>query len=186
MVSSVAWYTTLIALVGLERLGELILARRNAKLAFAAGGREIGHGHFRVMSVMHTLFLFSCIGEVFVFHRAFPGTLGWLALAGACGAQALRYWAIATLGNRWNVRIIVVPTLDPIVGGPYRWIRHPNYVAVILEMFCLPLIHGAWLTAIVFSLCNMAVLAVRIRAEELALGAHYQAAFARTPRFVPK
>ena len=100
-------------------------------------------------------------------------------------AQALRYWAIATLGWRWNTRIVVVPGAAPVTAGPYRWVRHPNYVAVIAEMLALPLVHGAWLTAAVFSLGNALLLRVRIRAEEQALGTSWQQAFAGRPRFVP-
>ncbi len=101
------------------------------------------------------------------------------------GAQALRYWAIATLGWRWNTRIVVVPGTAPVTAGPYRWVRHPNYVAVIAEMIALPLVHGAWLTALVFSVGNALLLRVRIRAEEQALGEPWQHAFAGRPRFVP-
>jgi len=81
-------------------------------------------------------------------------------------AQALRYWAIASLGDRWNTRIIVVPGLEPVTRGPYRFLRHPNYVAVVLELAAVPLIHGAWVTAAVFTLGNALLLLVRIRADE--------------------
>ena len=112
--------------------------------------------------------------------------LGAIALLGALGSQALRYWAIVTLGSRWNVKIIVVPGERPITDGPYRFIRHPNYVAVALEMVCVPLIHGCWLTAIVFSIANALVLQTRIRGEEKALGEGYAAAFSDRPRFLPR
>jgi methyltransferase len=111
--------------------------------------------------------------------------VGWLALAVVLGAQALRYWAIATLGWRWNTRIVVVPGAAPVTGGPYRFVRHPNYVAVIAEMVALPLVHGAWLTALAFTLGNAWLLRVRIHAEERALGEHWEHAFAGRPRFVP-
>ncbi|MCE9670657.1 hypothetical protein LY474_22885 [Myxococcus stipitatus] len=173
-------------LLVLERLVELALSRRNAARAFARGGVESGQAHYRFMVAFHTLFLVACVGEVFLLERAFPGAWGWAALALAVVAQGLRYWAIATLGDRWNSRIIVVPDLAPVTHGPYRFLRHPNYVAVVLELAAVPLIHGAWWTAVVFSLGNAALLFVRIRAEEAALGAAYSRAFSRRPRFIPE
>lgn len=156
-----------LALLALERVFELWLSRRNARAAFARGGVESGAGHFPVMAAVHTLFLLSCAVEGSL--RPFPGALGWAALGGALVAQALRYWAIATLGARWNVRVIVVPGEPLVSSGPYRFVRHPNYAAVCLELLSVPLIHGAWVTATVFSLANAALLAVRIPAEERAL-----------------
>ncbi|XXF77340.1 isoprenylcysteine carboxylmethyltransferase family protein [Myxococcaceae bacterium GXIMD 01537] len=169
-----------------ERLVELWLSKRNAALAFARGGVETGQGHYRVMVTFHTLFLVACVGEVFGLQRAFLGAVGWGALGTALAAQALRYWAIATLGARWNSRIIVVPGLAPVTGGPYRFLRHPNYVAVCAELLAVPLIHGAWVAAAVFTVGNAALLFVRIRAEEAALGAAWEQAFADRPRFVPE
>ena len=97
----------------------------------------------------------------------------------------MRYWAIRTLGERWNTRILFVPGDAPVTSGPYRWVRHPNYVAVILEMAAIPMIHGAWITALVASAVNAGLLWVRIRAEEQALGTAYTQAFAERPRFIP-
>jgi methyltransferase len=185
MVTSLTAYLAFLGLTAIERLFELVLSNRNAKKALARGGREVGQRHYRVMTVLHTAFLFSCVGEVLWLDRPFPGLPGWLALGGAVGAQLLRYWAITTLGERWNTRIIFIPGAQPVTGGPYRFVRHPNYIAVIVELACLPLIHGAWLTALVFSLANAVLLYVRIRAEEAALGAEYQRAFADRPRFIP-
>jgi methyltransferase len=85
------------------------------------------------------------------------------------GSQALRWWCIATLGRRWNTRVIVVPGLAPERAGPYLWLRHPNYVAVVVEGAALPLVHAAWITAVAFTALNAALLAVRIRVEEAAL-----------------
>ncbi|RYE93406.1 MAG: hypothetical protein EOO75_04435 [Myxococcales bacterium] len=186
MVTSAWAYTTFVAAVGLERLGELALSKRNARLAFERGGVEVGQGHYRVMAVLHTLFLAACVAEVTLLDRPFPGAWGYVALAVALLAQGLRYWAISTLGPRWNVRIVFVPGEGPVTAGPYRLVRHPNYVAVVLEMLAIPLIHGAWLTALVFSVANALLLTVRIRAEEAALGAPYEAAFGQKPRFVPE
>ena len=183
--TSAKLYLGFLLLLGAERLVELSLSRRNARLAFAEGAIEVGQGHYRVMTVLHTAFLLACGFEVVAVPRAFPGMLGWLALAGALAAQALRYWAISTLGVRWNTRIIVRPELAPVTSGPYRLVRHPNYVAVGLELVAVPLIHGAYWTALCFTLANALLLRVRIRMEERALGEHYVTAFADLPRFVP-
>jgi methyltransferase len=92
-----------------------------------------------------------------------------LLLAGATG---LRYWTITTLGERWTTRVLVRPGVPLVTRGPYRWLRHPNYLAVVIEIAALPLVHGAWLTAVIFSVLNAALLMVRIAAENEALGAH--------------
>jgi methyltransferase len=186
MVTSRVVYVGLLGLLVLERLHELRLSRRNALLAFARGGVETGQAHYRVMVVFHTLFLAAAPAEVFLLGRAFPGALGAVALVAALGAQALRYWCISVLGEQWNSRIIVVPSRTCVTRGPYRYLRHPNYVAVQLEMAAVPLVHGAWLTALVFSLGNLWLLRVRIRAEESALGPGWAAAFAGKPRFLPE
>jgi methyltransferase len=178
-------YFALLAAVALERLVELVLSRRNAARAFARGAVEVGQAHYRVMVAVHTLFLACCALEPLVFPRALPAAVSAAAFVLALGAQALRYWAIATLGAGWNTRIIVFPGAAPVVGGPYRFVRHPNYVAVCVELLCLPLVGGAVITALVFSAANAALLFVRIRAEEAALGQGYARAFAATPRFLP-
>lgn len=185
MVTSVQLYLGLLVLVAVERGVELVLSARNARLARARGGVESGRGHYPVMAAFHGGLLVACALEVVLLHRPFPGAVGWLALAVVLGSQALRYWAIATLGWRWNTRIFVVPGAAPVTGGPYRFVRHPNYVAVIAEMMALPLVHGAWLTAVAFTLGNAWLLRVRIRAEERALGESWEHAFAGRPRFVP-
>ena len=183
MVTSRALYLGFLGLLAAERLFELVLSRRNAARAIARGGRESGLGHFPLMVVLHSGFLISCALESAV--RPFPGALGWTALAIALFAQGLRYWAVASLGDRWNVRVIVVPGDTPVQRGPYRLVRHPNYAAVVLEMAAVPLIHGCWWTAGVFSALHAVVLRIRIRAEEAALGPAWQSAFSARPRFLP-
>lgn len=185
MVTSQLVYLGFLALVAGERLLELRISRRNLVGALAAGGREFGAGHFRVMSVLHTLFLLACAAEVLWLGRGFDARVGLPALSLVLAAQALRYWAIATLGPRWNVRVVVWPALAPVTGGPYRFVRHPNYLAVIVEIAALPLVHGAWVTALVFTAANAALLSVRIRVEEQALGSLYQKSFAARPRLLP-
>ena len=164
-----------------ERLYELWLSRRNAARAFANGGVEVGQGHYRVMALFHALFFVACAVEA----RAFDPVLFFGFLPGALAAMALRYWAIRTLGDRWNTRVIVVPNAAPVTGGPYRFMKHPNYLAVCLEMICVPMMLGAWATALAFSLGNAALLVVRIRAEEKALGPQWAEAFEGKRRLIP-
>jgi methyltransferase len=186
MVTSQVLYLGLLAVLGAERCVELLISRRNAARAFARGGFETGRAHYRVMAALHTAFLLSCGGEVVLLDRRFPSGWGIAALLVALLAQVLRYAAVVTLGERWNVRIIVWPSRAPVTAGLYRFVRHPNYVAVIVELLAVPMIHGAFITAIVFSACNAALLSVRIREEERALGAAYAAAFRERPRFIPR
>ena len=186
MVISLGAYLAFLAALAAERMFHLALATRNARRAFARGAVERGRGHYPAMAAFHALFLVSAAAEAVVLKRPFPGTLGWIALGSAIGAQALRYWSIASLGARWNTRIIVFPGMPPISRGPYRFMRHPNYLAVIVEIACVPLIHGCWLTAVVFSIGNAALLRVRIRAEEAAMGPHYAREFSGRLRLVPK
>ncbi|MFI7674160.1 isoprenylcysteine carboxyl methyltransferase family protein [Actinophytocola sp. NPDC049390] len=163
------WYTVLIGLVALERLAELVVAKRNLAWSLARGGRETGFGHYPFMVVLHTGLLAGCLLEVWLADRPFTAALGWPMLALVVAAQALRWWCIRALGPRWNTRIVVVPGLPLVTGGPYRLVPHPNYVAVVVEGFALPLVHGAWLTAAMFTVVNAGLLTVRIRAENDAL-----------------
>ena len=186
MVTSQILYLCFLGLLGLERAGELVLSLRNARAARAAGAVEAGQGHYPVMVAFHSLFLLSCALEVTLVPRAFPGAVGWVALGVAVAAQGLRYWAVASLGVRWNTRVLVWPGVPPVTGGPYRFLRHPNYLAVVLEMLAVPLVHGAWITAGVFSFGNALLLRVRIRTEEQALGRTWAEAFAGRPRLLPE
>jgi methyltransferase len=171
MDTSLWWYVVLVLLVGLERVAELVVSLRNAKWSFAKGGVETGKGHYPFMVVLHTGLLAGCLVEAIVANRPFIPALGWTMLAVVVLAQGLRWWCITVLGPQWNTRVIVVPELSLVASGPYRWFRHPNYVAVVAEGVALPLVHDAWITATVFTLLNVPLLAVRIRAEEAALAA---------------
>jgi methyltransferase len=183
MVSPRVLYLCFLALVGAERLFEVALSRRNAARALARGGREYGQAHFPWIVGLHTAFLLSCAVESG--WRRFPGASGWIALIVAVGSQGLRYWAVSSLGDRWNARVIVVPGEAPVERGPYRLLRHPNYLAVVLEIIAIPMVYGCWVTAIVFSVANAAALRVRIQVEEAALGAPWQRVFAGRSRFLP-
>ena len=165
------WYTLLIVAVGLERLAELVVSTRNARWSLERGGVETGQGHYPVMVVLHTGLLLGCLAEVWLRQPPFLPVLGFTMLALVVASQALRWWCIATLGHQWNTRVIVVPGLPRVTGGPYRFFTHPNYVAVVVEGFALPLVHTAWITALVFSVCNAVLLTVRIRSENRALAA---------------
>src|ERR1019366_190146 len=140
MVISERAYLLLLALLAAERVCELFISRRNARRAFAHGGVEVGQSHYRVMVMMHTLFLASCAAESILVVHAISPIVSAIALMSVFGAQFLRYAAVVTLGERWNTRIIVMPGVAPVTRGMYRWIRHPNYVAVAIEIAALPLI----------------------------------------------
>jgi len=185
MVISEPAYLLLLLLLAAERVFELFVSRRNARIAFAKGATEVGRGHYRVMVVMHTLFLASCAFESLLDVHADWPIVSVLALIGTFIAEFARYAVVVTLGEHWNTRIIVTPGAAPVTRGIYRWIRHPNYLAVILEIAALPLIRACWVTAIVFSIANAWILSIRIPAEESALGEGYSTAFSNVGRFLP-
>ncbi len=155
-------YLVLILATGAERVVELVISTRNARAAFARGGVEFGQRHFPWMVALHTGLLLACLAEVFFAGRPFLPWLGWPMLALVVVSQLLRYWCISSLGSQWNTRVIVVPDLHLVTRGPYRWMSHPNYVVVVIEGFALPLVHSAWVTALVFTVLN-AVLLVGFR-----------------------
>jgi methyltransferase len=163
------WYALLIAAVGVERLVELVVSKRNWAWSADRGGTEFGAGHYPVMVVLHVGLLAGCLIEVIAMHRPFVPSLGWPMLAVVLAAQALRWWCIATLGHQWNTRVIVVPGAPRVTRGPYRLIPHPNYVAVVIEGIALPLVHSAWITAVAFTVLNAAVLRIRLKVENDAL-----------------
>ena len=163
--------TALLAYFGvllLQRALELIVSARNARALAARGGVEFGRGHFAMSVALHALYPLVLGYEVLALGasppRAWP-----LWLAAWLLAQALRMWAIASLGGFWNVRVWVLPGQTPVARGPYRWLRHPNYVAVALEFVAGPMMFGAWRTALLFSAANAIAMAVRIPVEERAL-----------------
>ncbi|MFH9008643.1 isoprenylcysteine carboxyl methyltransferase family protein [Streptomyces afghaniensis] len=167
--SSEAWFTLLVLAVGLERVAELAVSQRNAAWSLARGGVESGRGHYPFMVVLHTGLLVGALAEVWLRRPDVVPVLAWSMLALVALAQGLRWWCIATLGRQWNTRVIVVPGAARVTGGPYRWIPHPNYVAVAAEGLALPLVHSAWITAVVFTALNGLLLATRVRAEDAAL-----------------
>jgi methyltransferase len=167
--TSLTFFTVLVLLVALERVAELVVSRRNAAWSLRHGGHETGRGHYPVMVVLHTGLLVGMLVEAWVRRPDVPALLAGVMLALVLASQALRWWCIATLGRRWNTRVIVVPDLPLVRSGPYRFLSHPNYVAVVVEGFALPLVHAAWVTALVFTVANAALLTVRLRVEDRAL-----------------
>ncbi len=164
------WFTVLVAAVGVERLVELVVAQRNARWALGQGGVETGARHYPPMVALHSGLLLACLVEVWLADRPFVPALGWVMLALVLASQVLRWWCVTTLGPQWNTRVIVVPGLSLVRRGPYRWLPHPNYVAVALEGLALPLVHSAWLTALGFTVLNMVLLlGFRIPTENRAL-----------------
>jgi methyltransferase len=185
VVMSLKVYLGILGALAAERLFELWLSNRNARRAFANGGLEAGRLHYAVMVAFHTTFLVVCAVASLHYPRGSTPVLATIAVSGEIAAQALRYWSIATLGESWNTRIIVVPGRPPVTSGPYRYIRHPNYAAVAIEMACVPLIWGLVVTAVIFSVGNVLLLAWRIPLEEQSLGEPYRRAFDSRRRFIP-
>lgn len=187
MTDSRAVFTLLVVAVAAARLLELRVSNRNVRRLAALGGVEAAPGHYPAMVALHTAFLAACPAEVWLLDRPFLAWLGWPMLALALAAAGLRLWVIRSLDGRWTTRILCLPGAPPVTSGPYRFLRHPNYLAVIIEIFALPLIHTAWLSSAVFSVANALVLRIRIRAEEAALAqvSHYETAFAGRYRLIP-
>lgn len=153
----------ILVLVTAQRLSELVIARRNTAALLARGAREVGASHYPVMVALHT----SWIVGLWLLAPWQPVSLGLLALYGV--AQMFRVWILATLGRRWTTRILIVPGEQLVARGPYRFMRHPNYALVAVEMPLLPMVFGLWWFALLFELLNFAMLAWRISIEERAL-----------------
>jgi methyltransferase len=163
-------YTVVLAAVAGERGVELVVSRRHERRLRARGAAEAGRGHYPWMVALHATLFPACLAEVWLLGRPLIVPLAAVAGAALLAAMALRYWTIATLGERWTTRVLVPPGEGRIEGGPFRFLRHPNYLAVAVELFVIPLLHTAWATAVLWGGANLALLAVRIRAEERALG----------------
>ena len=167
--TSLTAFTVVVILVSVERLAEVVVSKRNSAWSFAHGGVEYGFSHYPVMVALHTAFLGGMLVEAYQRRPEVPAALAWSMLVVVLLTQALRWWCIATLGRQWNTRVIVVPGLAPVRGGPYALMRHPNYVAVVVEGVALPLVHACWITAVVFTVLNAVLLTVRVRVENAAL-----------------
>jgi methyltransferase len=157
-------FYAVIALVIAERLIELVVAQRNTTYLLSIGAVETGRKHYPLIVLLHAAWLISFI----VFIPA-DRTPNWWLLGMFFALQPVRYWVLTTLGRRWTTRIIVLPDSPPLTTGPFRWMRHPNYLVVVCEILLLPLAFGAWELAVGFSVLNAAILTHRIRVENLTL-----------------
>jgi methyltransferase len=184
---SVIAFLGLIACVALLRIVELAISRRNQRALAAKGVRKVSEPQFRWMVLLHSGILVGAALEVVFLHRplipALSIAMGILFL----GANAARWWVIRTLGGHWNVEVMESAPLGVVTSGPFRFVRHPNYAAVIVELAALPLIHTAWLTALFGSATHLWVLSRRLAIEEAVLLANpaYRSAMAHKPRFLP-
>jgi len=189
MPGTTIFFLVLVGAVGACRLIEMRLSRRHQRAMAAGGAAPLPEPVFPAMVALHTGILAAAVLETLLLGRPFIGALAIPAVALVVLANALRFWVIATLGMQWNVRVVAsTPSLGVVTRGPYRFVRHPNYyVAVFVELAALPLVHGAYLTAIAGALLHVAVLYRRIGLEESVLMADesYRRAFAAKPRFVP-
>lgn len=154
----------ILAFVTAQRLAELVIARRNTRALLARGAYEVAPGHYPLIVAVHA-------GWLAALWWLAPGRdILWPLIALFALLQAGRVWVLATLGPRWTTRIIILPGAPLVTGGPFRFLSHPNYAVVIAEIAVLPLAFGLWEVALIFSLLNAAVLTIRIRAENRALG----------------
>jgi methyltransferase len=155
-------------MISLAWLAPLVAAQRNRDRLLARGGEEVRPDTYKTMVALHVLFLASLSLESYPW-RVPPDTRTWACLGALVAVTALRYWVIASLGEYWNTRVVVVPGTRLVRTGPYRFLRHPNYLVIVLEFLLLPLLMRAPVTLVLFSLVNLAVLRQRIRIEETAL-----------------
>lgn len=180
-------FEIMFSLLILQRVSELIIAKRNERWMISIGAMIHGKNHYPFIVALHILFLLSLWSEVTMFNHELSSI--WIILLPLIVfSQVIRYWAIFSLGKYWNTKIIIVPNQIIESKGPYKFIRHPNYVAVALEIGLFPLLFHAYTTAIVFSFLNMLMMMIRIPIEEKALKnqTNYQKSFGIKSRFIPK
>ena len=162
-------FTILIALVAVERVVELVVSKRNLRWSAEHGGVEFGRSHYPFMVALHVFLLVGALVEVWVWQKPINPILAWTMFALVLASQVLRWWCITTLGKRWNTLVVIVPGMPRVTGGPYRWLSHPNYVAVVIEGIALPMGGFAWVTALIFTALNLPLLTVRLGVENKAL-----------------
>ena len=181
-------YLALLAVVGLGRLMELRISRRNQLRLEAQGVRKIAEPHFRWMVLVHAAILAGAAAEVLLLKRPFIPALAISMAVLFLLANLLRWWVIRTLAGHWNVEVMASSPVGVVASGPYRWIRHPNYVAVIAELFSLPMIHTAWITAIAGTVADLEILRRRLNVEDRVLLSNptYRAIMGSKPRFLPR
>jgi methyltransferase len=181
-------YISLLVLVGIGRLGELVISRRNQRQLEKQGSRKIPEPHFRFMVLLHACVLIGAGAEVLFLHRPLIPALAIPMATLFVLSNALRWWVIRALAGRWNVEVMDSSRVGVVSSGPYRWVRHPNYVGVVAEVFSLPMIHTAWITSIAGTLGYLEILRRRLRVEDGVLLADpaYRLAMGGKPRFFPR
>lgn len=184
---SVIAYLGLLLGVAALRLFELRISRRNQEKMIARGATKVDKPQFRWVVLAHVLVLLGAATEVVFLHRPFFPLLAGVMLALFVASNLVRWWVVRTMGQLWNVQVMDSTNLGVVTSGPFRFVRHPNYAAIIVEMFSLPLIHTAWITAVVGSLAYAAAISQRIAVEEKVLFTNpdYRAAMGGKPRFLP-
>lgn len=181
-------FSLVVGMVGVQRLVELRISKRNTRTRLQLGGKEFGRSHYPWMVAVHTGVIIGSLLEVWLLPRPWLPLLALLSCSGLVAGGLLRFWVMRTLGSRWTSRVIVVAD-DPVeTAGPYRWMRHPNYLAVVVEMIALPMFHTAWMTAVIGGAANAAILRIRMRVEERALidESDYGERFERHGRLLPR
>ncbi|WP_272885610.1 isoprenylcysteine carboxyl methyltransferase family protein [Fictibacillus marinisediminis] len=170
----------------LQRLAELVIARRNETFLFSKGAFEAGQEHYKWMVAIHASFFVSLLLEVPLFHKE-PASWWWIPFSLFLLAQMARVWCLRSLGAFWNTKIIILPGAQVVASGPYKYIRHPNYCIVTMEIITIPLVFQAYFTALLFLVLNAVILSVRIPAEEKALqeATDYGQRFDGKHRFLP-
>lgn len=184
---TVTAYLAVVAAVALLRFAELVISARHRRVLAAEGAKAVYEPHFKWMALLHAAILAGAALEVVLFHRPFLPGLALPALVLLVVSTWTRWWVIQTLGRHWNVGVMDSTGQGVVDTGPYRWVRHPNYTAVFVELLALPLIHTAWITALLGSLAHVFVLRARVAAEDRVLLANpdYKARMSRKPRFLP-
>ncbi len=162
------FFSILVTLVIVQRIVELFIARKNERWILQQGGYEVGASHYPLMALMHIAFFITLIGEVTLFERDL--SFWWVFFFILFFIMQIgRFWCLSSLGKFWNTKIMILPNINVVKKGPYRFLKHPNYVIVSLELLTLPLLFNAYITAIIFTLLNGWILAIRIPIEEKAL-----------------
>jgi methyltransferase len=184
---SVILFLALLLAVAAMRIFELGLSKKHQQDMTARGASKVKDPNFRWMAMFHTVVLIAAGAEVIFLHRPFIPALAGPMIALFIFANIVRWWVIRTLGEHWNVQVMDSTRLGVITSGPFRYVRHPNYAAVFVEMIALPLIHTAWITALVGAVAHVIVLVLRLSTEERVLFANpdYAAAMSSKPRFLP-
>jgi methyltransferase len=184
---SVVAFLTLLLVVAVLRFVELGVSKRHQRRLFAAGATKVTEPLYRWLVLLHSAILVGAALEVVLLKRPFIPVLAGIMFALFLVATAVRWWVVRTLGDHWTVQIVNSTCLGVIASGPFRYVRHPNYAAVFVEMLALPLIHTAWITALVASAAYAVVLSQRVAIEESLLFAdpEYRTAMSAKPRFLP-